>query len=560
MKITDIRFSKARKIVSAATAAVAVILMLSTLLTLGAKPANAAAGSLNASIAVSTTGGFTAMHGVPNPQPVVVSYTAVSGFDGSGGDRFTFNISSASVVGTQCAFTPTCTGITATYTLNGTTTTMTSNAPSAGIRFVTSSGSISFQFGPNQIIPAGARVEITMAAGRIQVSSSSVLLSTASGSDTQSNNVPFTDPPVVTFNANFGSSPETMTQSGAKFSSAPLNGTFTRAGYTLAGWTTNADGTGTSYTPTQNYTFVSAATLYAKWTAATHVVTYDVDGGSAVADGSFTTGGTLTLPEAPTKSGNAFAGWFENASGGSALVSGYSPDATGPITIYARWTPLIRTVTFNANGGSGSMDAQSSASAAELTLSTISRSGHGFTGWNTSADGTGTAYAVDATFPFTENTTLYAQWRTLPSAPVAEIEIQVPVGSAIADAPVLLEIDGLLDRSGYTVTVYSTPQIIDQGTIWSGRLNTTVRIPGNLEAGWHRLVIEGTAADGTPWTEENFFEVSPTGILLETSEDNPADLASTGSDSLFPALAAMLLILLGVVFLYGRKKDQSSKQ
>lgn len=557
MKITEIRFSESKRFLKAAISLLAVLLMFSTLVTLGAKPANAAAGSLNASIAVSTTGGFAAMHGVPNPQPVVVSYTAVSGFDGSGGDRFTFNISSASVVGTQCAFTPTCTGITATYTLNGTTTTMTSNAPSAGIRFVTSSGSISFQFGPNQIIPAGARVEITMAAGRIQVSSSSVLLSTASGSDTQSNNVPFTDPPVVTFNANFGTTPETMTQSGAAYSSAALNGTFTRPGYTLAGWTTNADGTGSSYTPTQSYTFVSDATLYAKWTAATNVVTYNVDGGSAVANGSFTTGGTLTLPEAPTKAGNTFAGWFENASGGSALVSGYSPSATGPITLYARWTPLIRTVTFNANGGTGSMAAQSSSSAVELTTSTISRRGHGFTGWNTAADGTGTSYAVDATFPFTANTTLYAQWRALPSTPVAEVEIQVPVGSSIADAPVLLDIDGLKDRTGYTVTVYSTPQVIDRGTIWSGRLNTTVRIPENLEAGWHRLVIEGTAADGTPWTEENYFEVSPTGLLLETSEDIPAELASTGSDSLFPALAATLLILFGAVILYARKKEKS---
>jgi LPXTG-motif cell wall-anchored protein len=358
---------------------------------------------------------------------------------------------------------------------------MTSNAPSAGIRFVTSAGNISFQFGPNQNIPAGARVEITMAAGRIQVSSSSVLLSATSGTDTQTNNVPFTDPPVVTFNANFGTSPETMTQTGAKFSSAPLNGTFTRPGYTLDGWSTNADGTGTSYTSNQNYTFVSATTLYAKWTS------------------------------------------------------------------------LTRTVTFNANGGSGSMAEQSSFTAVELDTSTITRLGHGFTGWNTAADGTGTAYAVDATFPFTANTTLYAQWRALPATPIAEVEIQVQVGSSIADAPVLLDIDGLKDRTGYTVTVYSTPQVIDRGTIWSGRLNTTVRIPDNLEAGWHRLAIVGTAADGTPWTEETFFEVSPSGILLETSSEIPSELASTGSDNLLLAFAAMFLLLLGSAILLARK-------
>jgi uncharacterized repeat protein (TIGR02543 family) len=511
--------------------------------------AQAASGDLNASIAVSTTGGFSAARGVPNPQPIVVSYDAVNGFDGSGGDRFAFTISNASVVGTDCPLTPTCTGISATFTSNGTTTTMTSASPSAGIRFVTSSGNVAFQFGPNQLIPAGARVAVTIGAGRIQLASNSVLTGATSTPDTQTNNVALVDPPIVTFNSNFGSTPTTMTQSAPLNTQAALNGTFSRTGYTLSGWSVNPDGSGTNYTPTQNYTFSSAATLFAKWTANTNVVNYNVDGGSSVSNGSFTTGGTLTLPASPTKSGYSFAGWFENASGGSALASVYSPSATGAITLYARWTPLSRTVTFDANGGTGSMTSQVSSSSALLSLNTISRSGFGFTGWNTAANGSGTTYAVDAIHPFTTSETLYAQWRILPATPVAEVVIQIPVGAAIANAPVDLDIDGLKDQTGYTVTVYSTPQIIDQGTIWSGRLNTTVRIPSNLEPGWHRLVIEGTAADGTPWTEENFFKVSPGGILLATSEIVPAELAMTGSNSVPVFYGAGALIILGIGFL-----------
>ena len=509
-----------------------------------------AAGELNSSVTVSTNGGFSAAYGSPNPQPITVSFIAVNGVNGVANQSLTFTISDAVVVGTTCSFTASCVGISASYVSNGITTNLTSTPPSFGIRFVNGAGKVDLRFDPNEVIPAGANVTMTIGTGRIQIANNSILLGASSGLiDTQTNNVALVDPPVVTFNSNFGSTPTTSTQTASNNAQVPLNGSFSRAGYTLAGWTTNADGTGTSYSPTQTYTFSAAATLYAKWTANTNVVTYNVDGGSSVSNGSFATGGTLTLPASPTKSGYSFAGWFENASGGSALPSVYNPSATGAITLYARWTPLSRTVTFDANGGSGSMTSQVSSSSALLSLNTISRSGFGFTGWNTAANGSGTTYAVDAIHPFTTSETLYAQWRILPATPVAEVVIQIPVGAAIANAPVDLDIDGLKDQTGYTVTVYSTPQIIDQGTIWSGRLNTTVRIPSNLEPGWHRLVIEGTAADGTPWTEEKFFEVSPGGILLATSEIVPAELAMTGSNSVPVFYGAGALIILGVGFL-----------
>lgn len=330
---------------------------------------------------------------------------------------------------------------------------------------------------------------------------------------------------------------------------ATLPATPTRAGYTFNGWFAAVSGgsaLANGYAPAAT----SAITLHAQWTGTTNTVTYDSHGGTSVSAGSFVTGGSIAnLAVAPTRTGYTFAGWFVAASGGTALTNGFSPSDTSAITLHAQWNALAQTVTFNANGGTGSMTAQSSGSAATLTTNTITRAGYGFTGWNTAANGSGTTYAVDATHPFTSTETLYAQWRALPATPVAAVDIQVPVGSAIANAPVDLDVDGLKDQTGYTVTVYSTPQIIDQGTIWSGRLNTTVRIPANLEAGWHRLVIEGTAADGTPWTEENFFKVSPGGMLLATSEVVPAELAMTGSNTQPVFYGAAFLILVGLGFL-----------
>lgn len=67
------------------------------------------------------------------------------------------------------------------------------------------------------------------------------------------------------------------------------------------------------------------------------------------------------------------------------------------------------TVTFNANGGSGTMADQTASSATALTTNAFTRTGYTFAGWNTAAGGGGTTYANGASFPFTASTTLYAQ-------------------------------------------------------------------------------------------------------------------------------------------------------
>ena len=89
---------------------------------------------------------------------------------------------------------------------------------------------------------------------------------------------------------------------------------------------------------------------------------------------------------------------------------------TSNVTLYAVWTAVGSfTVTFDANGGSGSMSNQTASSATNLTTNTFTRSGFTFSGWNTIAGGGGTAYADGASYPFTANATLYAQWTAIPS-------------------------------------------------------------------------------------------------------------------------------------------------
>lgn len=73
----------------------------------------------------------------------------------------------------------------------------------------------------------------------------------------------------------------------------------------------------------------------------------------------------------------------------------------------------IYTVTYDANGGTGSVASQTKVSSTDLTLASNSftRKGYTFNGWNTAADGSGTSYAEGANYTADASVTLYAQWR-----------------------------------------------------------------------------------------------------------------------------------------------------
>ena len=73
------------------------------------------------------------------------------------------------------------------------------------------------------------------------------------------------------------------------------------------------------------------------------------------------------------------------------------------------------TVTFDNNGGSGSIANEVHNAATALTTNTFTRAGFTFSGWNTAANGSGTAYADGASYPFTADATMFAQWTALPN-------------------------------------------------------------------------------------------------------------------------------------------------
>lgn len=87
-------------------------------------------------------------------------------------------------------------------------------------------------------------------------------------------------------------------------------------------------------------------------------------------------------------------------------------------TIYSISVTSLYTVTYDGNGNtSGSAPTDSNSpyvSGNTVTVldntGSLAKTGYTFSGWNTSAEGTGTEYAAGVTFNISENTTLYAKW------------------------------------------------------------------------------------------------------------------------------------------------------
>jgi len=143
-------------------------------------------------------------------------------------------------------------------------------------------------------------------------------------------------------------------------------------------------------------------------------------------------GVAVTLPaNAFAVEGYLFGGWNTKADGSGTVyadnqsVTNLTTTSGSTVTLYAQWKAADKTYTiqYNGNGGRGTMPVTNLAVgvAGNLSRNAYRKDAHVFTGWNTAADGTGTAYAdqqsvLNVTTEDKKVVTLYAQWREMTEA------------------------------------------------------------------------------------------------------------------------------------------------
>ena len=126
--------------------------------------------------------------------------------------------------------------------------------------------------------------------------------------------------------------------------------------------------------------------------ATSYTLTFDTNGGSAIAPITQDYGTAITAPADPTKTGYTFAGWTPTI------------PATMPaenMTIKAKWTVNQYTLTFDTNGGSTIAPITQDYGTAITAPADPTKTGYTFAGWTP---------AIPATMP-AENLTVTAQWR-----------------------------------------------------------------------------------------------------------------------------------------------------
>ena len=181
-------------------------------------------------------------------------------------------------------------------------------------------------------------------------------------------------------------------------------------------WIANEDGT-TTRDVTKKCTYCG---YEEKVTEHQGKLTYDANGGEGTIDSATGAAGE-SVPVAEngfTRDNYTFTGWNTQADGtGTAYQPGASFTLTAENTVlYAQWSknaPAQVKVSYDANGGVGTMESVTGDVGSEIVIqqSGFTRSEYTFTGWNTQADGKGTAYKAGDSFTLTDkDTVLYAQW------------------------------------------------------------------------------------------------------------------------------------------------------
>jgi hypothetical protein len=191
-------------------------------------------------------------------------------------------------------------------------------------------------------------------------------------------------------------------------------------GLKFGSWNTKADGSGKSYKDCDLFIIDSSdVKLYAIWIEkdAHPIIYYNVNGALNTNPTSYLESNNILIQDI-AQSGYVFEGWYFESDYSGTPVTGWTAGTyTDTVRLYAKWVKLY-TVSFNANGGTGSMQSitvrEDELSTTNLPENAFTYDDHLFVKWNTQADGSGTDIEKNVLLSnvITSETdvTLYAKW------------------------------------------------------------------------------------------------------------------------------------------------------
>ena len=314
----------------------------------------------------------------------------------------------------------------------------------------------------------------------------------------------------------------------------------------------NADGSETYPAGTSLGLLAGDTTLYAKWkdvepAPVTHfTVSFDANGGTGEmapadvdADAEYTVpASTFTAP-----SGKVFDSWNTAADGtGTKYMPQDAPAIHENMTLFAQWVaaPATKcTVTFDANGGAGSMDVLTADLGTTVTLpaSTFTRDGYVFAGWNTAADGTGTAIVNGGQLTLGSDATLYAQWKTADTKFINGIQNNLTATTTAGTAPTLPTTASVRWSDGSTTNetvTWNTPANYADLYAKAG----TFEVTGTVQGHNVKCTVTVTAAANQPQNG-----IAKTG---DTTDNTPIYIAA--------GVGVVVVVLAIVLILKSRKK------
>lgn len=284
-------------------------------------------------------------------------------------------------------------------------------------------------------------------------------------------------------------------------------------GYSFDGWYTSPTG-GDKYDWSTKLT--NDVTMYAHWTANGYTVKYDAGGGKGtMGDQKFTFDVPQNLsPNAFTRDGYTFTGWKRADTGDSYTdgqqVSNLTSTPNGIVTMIAQWTPNPASINYDPNpptgrtpGGQGTANwTGHTGDTQAIGANGWTVDGYTFIGWNTSADGKGTAYAPGTTWIANGTLTLYAQWT--PGEAGLTYDGNGATGgktdpqNGVTDQKVNVRQNGFT-RDGYTFVTWNT-QADCKGNAVKPNSEWTLRGSSTLYACWagvaQTLTYHGNGATG----------------------------------------------------------------